>query len=249
MSVPHEGRAAPRRAIRFSLGGSASIWLYTVVLVAGSVALWQSGIEGLQAPLHPGAVPWPALVPVFFVAESWVIHIHFRRQAHTVSLNEVGLVFGLFLLTSGGLLAAMLVGSAAALGIRRRQPPVKLAWNLAQFLFTTSLAIWVFHAVLSLGDPIGPAGWVAALLATLVASLSGVVLVTIAIAVAEREVDLRELPATTVLSVISTVATTSLALVALVVVEVNPLCDRASRRPCGHRLLRLPRVRRAAPAA
>jgi diguanylate cyclase (GGDEF)-like protein len=222
MSLQQQAQGVPRRVIRLGFGAAAPIWLYTVLLVAGSVALWHLSIEDVHGPLVPGRIPWLALAPVFYLAESYVIHIHFRRQAHTVSLNEVGLVSGLFLVEPGGLLAAMVIGSAAALGLRRRQPPVKLAWNLAQFGFTTSVAIVVFSTVSRLGDASGPAGWVAAILATSVASLAGIVLVTIAIAVAEHELELSELPTTTVLSVVATVATTSLALVALVIVDLKP---------------------------
>jgi diguanylate cyclase (GGDEF)-like protein len=213
MSLEDQARAAPRRRIRFGFGAAAPIWLYTAVLVAGSVALWQLAISGLHAPLSPDLI----------LTESYVVHVHFRRQAHTVSLNEVGLVFGLFLVEPAGLLGAMLIGSAVALGLKRRQPPVKLAWNLAQFAFTTSLAIVVFHAVAELGDPTGLAGWVAALISTSVASLTGIVLVTIIIAIAEREFDFSELPSTALLSLVATIATTSLTLVALVIVEINPL--------------------------
>jgi len=223
MPLHQQPRAAPRRIVRITFGAAAPIWLYTVLLVAGSVALWRITVGDLRAPMEPFHVPWLALAPVFYLAESYVMHIHFRRQAHTVSLNEVGLVFGLFLVEPGGLLAAMLVGSAAALGLRRRQRPVKLAWNLAQFGFTTSLAIVVFHAVADLGHPLGPAGWGGAVLATSVASLAGIALVTLAIAVAEHEIDLSELPATTILSLVATIATTSLALVSLVIVDVSPL--------------------------
>ena len=51
----------------------------------------------------------------------------------------------------------------------------------------------------------------------------GIVLVTIIIAIAEREFDFSELPATALLSLVATIATTSLTLVALVIVDVNPL--------------------------
>src|SRR5262249_6046630 len=110
-------------------------------------------------PLVGTSVPWWAFALVFFVFEACVVHLQFRREAHTISLSEVGLVLGLYLLSPKGLLAAALFGVAAALVLVRRQRAAKLVFNLAQLALTTAVALVVFRTFVPLGDPFGPAGW------------------------------------------------------------------------------------------
>src|SRR5262249_49430819 len=144
-----------------------------------------------SSPVVSTWVPWWALVPVFYFAEAYVIHVQFRREAHTISLSEGGLVVGLYLLSPGGLLAATVVGVAAALVFVRRQRAAKLVFNRAQLALATAVGLLVFRSVAELGDPFGPVGWLAAMLAVLAASVTGIALVTLAIEVAEGSVDPR----------------------------------------------------------
>ncbi len=168
-----ETTAPPRRIPRISLGGAGPIWLYTATLLAVGAALW-GGILRELTPSPPAglAVPWWALALVFYLVEAYAVHAQFRREAHTISFNELGLVAGLYLLSPGSLLLAQLVGGGAALAFHRRQRPVKLAFNLALYVLTTAVAVLVFRAVCRLGDPFGLAGWGAAIGATLAASLA-----------------------------------------------------------------------------
>ena len=60
----------------------------TVVLVALAVVL----LIEVVAPLHslpaPRQIPWWILIPLFCAAEVFVVHIQFRRDAHSFSLSE-----------------------------------------------------------------------------------------------------------------------------------------------------------------
>jgi len=206
-----------------SLGGSPAIWLYNGALLAIGLGLWLGALRTLApAPAMGLGIPWWAVALIFYLAESYVVHVHFRREAHTLSLNELGLVAGLLLLSPGSLLLAQVVGGGAALAINRRQRPVKLAFNLAQFTVTTAVAVVVFRALGRFGEPFGPVGWGAAIGATVVASLLGILLVTFVIAIAQGEWTIRQLPATVAISVVATVATSSLALVAVELARVDP---------------------------
>ncbi len=211
-----ETTAPPRRIPGIRLGGAAPIWLYTATLLAAGAAVWGLMLER-TAPTHPAGVSvhWWVLALVFYLAEAYAVHVQFRREAHTISLSELGLVLGLYLLSPGSLLLAQVVGGGAALAFHRRQRPVKLAFNLAQYLLTTAAAVLVFRAVCRLGDPFGFAGWGGAIAGAVAASLLGIVLVTIAIAIAQREWEIGQLPVTAAISVVATVATASLALVAI----------------------------------
>jgi diguanylate cyclase (GGDEF)-like protein len=87
-------------------------------------------------------------------------------------------VVGLFFLSPEQLLLGLLVGSGAALSIHRRQPPIKLAFNLANLALTTGLAIVLFRAVVGSGDPLGAAGWAAAFAAAISADVVSLVMIS-----------------------------------------------------------------------
>ncbi len=195
---------------------SLPIWIYNLILVVAAFAIWDVVLRVLPASqIVPVKAPWWTLALVFYLAEAYVVHIQFRRQAHTISLSEVGLVIGLYVLSPEQLLAVTLLGAAAALIFVRRQRTAKLVFNLAQLALTTSVAVIVFRSVESFGGPLGPVGWAAVLLATVAASLFGILLVTIAIAIAERSLSLRQLPTTAAISLIATVGISNFVLIAI----------------------------------
>ncbi len=127
--------------------------------------------------LTPGAptLEWWVLAALFAMAEVFVIHLAIGPETHSFSLIEIPLVLGLFLATPVSLLVGQFIGAALVLAIHRRQPVRKLAFNLASFAFSTSVAIVAFLVIVDPGDPLGPRGWVAAFAAALVADVvSGV---------------------------------------------------------------------------
>jgi diguanylate cyclase (GGDEF)-like protein len=200
----------------------APIWLYNASLVAVAVALWSFVIRHTEGPRVVGVdVPWWSLALVFYLAEAYVVHIQFRREAHTISLSEVGLVVGLYVLSPGALLLATLTGAAAALVFVRRQRGVKLVFNLGQLALTTSVAVIVFRSVAGLGGAFGPAGWTGVLLAAIAASLVGILLVTVAIAIAEGSLSLGKLPVTVGISLVSTIAMANFVLIAMELAQAN----------------------------
>ncbi len=208
-----------RRGVRF--GGAARVWLLVGAITLLALAAYAVGVTRLS-PL-PGEVriPWLVLAVFFYLAEACVVHLHFRREAHTLSFNDLGIVLGLFTVTPEGLILAQLIGAGAALVLHRRQRPLKVAFNLAQFALSTCIALVVFHALLSLGDPHSPLGWVAALLAAGAAGLSGVLLVSAAISLAEGAPPLRELPTVAAVALIGTFANASLALASVELLRAN----------------------------
>ena len=61
--------------------------------------LWATVLHRLgKPPFSHVDVPWWLLALLFYLAEANVVHVHFRREAHTISLNEIALVIGLFVL-------------------------------------------------------------------------------------------------------------------------------------------------------
>ncbi len=133
----------------------------TATIAGVAAAVWSFGVQHLD-PADSGLdFPWWSVVIAFFVAESFVIHLHFRSESGTFSLLEVPLVFGLLFADPSRAVVAMLVGSLTALALVRRQPAVKLAFNLANLSLHFSLAFTLLPWFLSGRDPLTPLGWVA----------------------------------------------------------------------------------------
>ncbi len=196
--------------------GVAAIWVYNAGLLALAAVLWIEVLRHLDPnPVFSAGVPWWALALVFYLAEAYVVHVQFKREAYTISLSEVGLVLGLYVLSPAGLLGAQLLGAAAALLFVRRQRASKFVFNLAQMALTASVAVIAFRSVAVHGDPFGIAGWTGVLLAVVAASIVGILLVTAAIAIAEGSLDVRKLPIAAGISIVASVGVSSVVLIGI----------------------------------
>ena len=157
--------------LRRELGLEAKIWLLTVVVAAAAVGAYL----GLVAPLGTGPseldVPWWLVAAGFAAAERWVVHLHFRRSTHSLSLGELPLVAGLLFLPAHELVIAGLVGSSIALAFDREIPTFKAFFNLAQFTLGTCAALFVVEGLVTVRDPLDPIVWVAVFAAVSAATL------------------------------------------------------------------------------
>jgi diguanylate cyclase (GGDEF)-like protein len=172
-ALGYVARSAPRYATRRQALTAA----LTVGIVSAAVILYALLLDGREPPASSFDLPWWSFVVFFFAAEALPVHIHLRAEAHTISLGEVALVAGLFLVSPSELLVAQAIGAGVALALVRRQRPLTVAFNLAAFALGTCAAFAVFHAALHLGDAYGPAGWAGAVLAACVSGGVGVLLV------------------------------------------------------------------------
>jgi diguanylate cyclase (GGDEF)-like protein len=182
--------------------------------------LWAA--RDLPGPLHTLGIAWWVLAIGFFVAECAVVHVHIRRETHTLSLSEVPLVLGLFAVSPLGLITAQLAGMGAVLVLYRRQRPVKIVFNLAQSALATALAFAVFRSILDGGDAFQAGGWLAGLAAASLAAATGVVLVAGAVSLAGERPTVGGLTTTAAVSFLGTLTAASLALAAAVMGEMRP---------------------------
>ena len=130
----------------------------------GRLGLYSAVLAGVDAPASSIHVPWWILVALFFLAEAFPVHIHFRNEAHSLSLGELALVLALYLVSPGELLVAQLLGAAVALAVVRRQRPLTMAFNLAALASARAPRSSSSTARCSSGSAYGPAGWLGALL-------------------------------------------------------------------------------------
>ncbi|HEY1514670.1 MAG TPA: EAL domain-containing protein [Gaiellaceae bacterium] len=210
-------------ALRRLFEGPRRVWLFIAAVAIANVAVWAVDFRSFG---HNGFLPglsltWWEIAPAFYLAEAFAVHLHFRKQAHTLSLSEVGLAFGLFFASPANLLVANVVGATAALVIHRRQRAMKLAFNLAELPLCTGVGLYVFRSL----APEGQAGlhvWAVTLLAAAAAHLLGVFLVSAVIAVAEKRLAAPQLPQTLAISLVGATATTSLGLAGVVLVDREP---------------------------
>ena len=216
MQVTEAGRSVFRL-----LSGAERVWLLTAGVATAAVLIAMSIRTGspLDGPLD---VPWWALAVGFYLAEVAVVHLRFGKDAHSFSMSEIPLVVGLFFVGPLELIGAQLVGTAVALTIHRRQPPVKLAFNLAQFAFQAGIAVLVFRAYIDLGDPVGPAGWAAAMIAALAALLAADLLINTAIRLNGGMIQASEVFEVFGMSALAAIMNTALALSAVTMLWSHP---------------------------
>ena len=157
--------AAVTGTVRSRLASQAAVirvWLLSLGLATAAVIGYFVAIRGLPTLPTPMAIPWPLVAVAFFLAEAKVIDVHFRRESHSFSLSELPSVIGFFFLPPTEYLIALLVGSGVALVFHSRQPPLKVAFNLANFAFIAVVTLTVFRAIGRFGGQPAPIDWLAA---------------------------------------------------------------------------------------
>ena len=175
------------------------------------------------------------------------VHLHFRKQAHTLSLSEVGLALGLFFASPRTSLSPTSWerprrSSSTDASARSSS---RSTWRSCRSAPASACSSSVARA----GGQAGPHVWAVTMLAAAAAHVLGIVLVSTVIAVAEKRVSAPQLPQTLLISLVGAVATTCLGLAAVVLIDRDPV-ERAPARRAGDRVrLRVSRVHGAARAA
>jgi len=186
--------------------GALSLLLLAVALplVLGSPA----------TALVPSGLTWWVLAPAFAVAEVVVWHVQLRRDHVTVSFGEVPLVVGLVLLPPAELVLASVVGSAAALVVRR-PGALKTLFNLCLFAVQAAVAARLLHALLDGAPVVGLPGVAAVLVTVLVTDLVSALAVTAVVWTASGQLDGGVVREALTVSAAATAAGTSVALLVL----------------------------------
>ena len=218
------GRRSSAWLIRGGIAPAVRVWLFIGILAALAVALYLGVVRDLPAPKGPFTLHFLVVALAFYVIEIKVVHLHFRRGAHSFSLSEVPLVLGLFFATPGDVVLAHAFAGGAALLIHRRQKPMKLAFNVATFALGTGLAVAMFN-LLAPGGGFGPVQCAAAIIAVLSSNFLGMVSVTTVISLSEGRPRYSKMRQMALMSTVVAVTNVSLALlaVALVIADVRAI--------------------------
>jgi diguanylate cyclase (GGDEF)-like protein len=223
---PAYRRLASSEALREALHGPPRVWAFNGALALACSLVWLLNIRefGIAPVLPHPHLSWWALALAFYLAEVFVVHLQFRKQAHTLSLTEIGLVLGLLLASPVALLVGQLVGTVVALTINRRQygSLVKLAFNAAELPLCSGVALLIFRSLVQPGDS-APHIWALVLFACAVAHVVGILLVSAVIAIAEERFHAPQLLRTLITSTVGALATASLGLAVVELLQVRPL--------------------------
>jgi diguanylate cyclase (GGDEF)-like protein len=197
------------------------------------IALFWGAVHRLPAAGTQVPLPWLVWVGAFAAAEVFVVHVQVKRDSHSFSLTDLVLAAGLCLIAPASLVTAQLLGAGLALVLHRRQSGVKLAFNLAQTVLSTSVATLAFAA---LTGPFGGAGawsWVAALLAIAASTVASNTCIFTVISLSEGSLNPAALPGMLALSLPFALGMAAVGLLA---------ANTAVQDPAGLGLLALPSV-------
>jgi diguanylate cyclase (GGDEF)-like protein len=198
--------------------GEVAIWLLSAALIAFSLAVLRTGALN-DGPVVPSMqVSFWILLAAFAGAERFVVHVHFRRSAHSMSLGEIPLVLALVFASGHDVILAGALGRLIVLIVHRRLPPIRLAFNFGQFLLGNCFAVLVFHAVAGSSTQIDPTVWAAAALAAVATSVSSVLLISAAVSLSDGMLSLRQVANSLCTDVVVAAVNTSIGLCAATVV-------------------------------
>jgi signal transduction histidine kinase len=216
--------AVPFRAVRDLVQrttGEQRAWGLTGLVVV-MAAVVSAVVWGYDQVSSQQSLPIWVLAPLFYLGEVTVVHIRFKRNTQSFSMSEIPLLFGMFFVAPPVLIISHLIGNIAALAINRRQPALKLIFNLAQFTFVTAFSVALFRMILLGADPHGPIGWIAAIVAVAAGNVVANLLVHLVIRITGGKLAASEILEVLALSTAGAAVNSSLALLAVTLFEMRP---------------------------
>src|SRR5829696_3763417 len=197
------------------------VWVYVVALAVVAATGWALVTHGASPHAEPH-LPWWAVALGFLCAEICVVHVRFRRSAHSFSLADLPFVFGLVFATGDAFVLGALVGTGIVWGLIRRLEIVKLMFNLAQLALAATLAAGMLQLVAGNADALQPETWVGLYAATLASGALTILLLGGAMAIAEGNVSPPMLVQMFATDALVTLINASIAIAAALVVATDP---------------------------
>ena len=216
MTSPRAGEARPTRP------GPRPLTLVICMMALASATLIFFRVRHLSIPAD-ATIAWIAAIGVaFLLVEVLPLHIEWAGQAYSLSLSEAPLVAGLLFWPTWEFALARVVGGAVALGLFRKQPPTKLAFNVVLQLLEASVAITLFTQLVGRhpGAPMQVAP--AVLVAVLTSTTISVCAVCLAVRLSVGELDRQVVKSFARMSGFGIVVNVSLALVLTTAVRAEP---------------------------
>ena len=181
--------------------------------------LWLSKMGTL--PLRPHVTWWELALGFAAADVIFDIHLDINSDTYSISLMEIPLVIGLFLASPLAVVGGRVVGVGLALVVYRRQPPLKVFFNVSLLALEAAVAVTLFRALAGPITDVGPRSWGPAIASMVAANLisTGAVIAVIALNNGTSGERGRQFIAAVV---IVPLASTSLALGTVAVLESQP---------------------------
>src|SRR3954447_12605370 len=196
-------------------------WLYVVAVGVLAAVAWLLLTHG-ERPHSTPELPWWAVAAGFAGAEICVVHVRFRRSAHSFSLADVPFVFGLVFATGDNFVLGALLGTGIVWGIVRRLAPVKLVFNLAQLALAASVAAGILRLIAGDASALEPTTWVGLYGATLASGALTIGLLAVAIAIVEGHLRAPIIAGMFATDALVTLINASIAIAAALVIATDP---------------------------
>src|SRR5713101_6086117 len=205
-------------ATRSGLPPSA-LRLIAAVAFGGAVIVAVRLPEALRWSGHD-VIAWAALATAVAVLEQFWIEIPHGEERENFSLTDAPFAASLLLVRPSVLTLAIAAGAIAGQSARRIAP-LKVAFNVGQFLIGMTAAVAVFSALHG-GSNSGVGAWLAAIAGMAVYFLLNVGIVALVIALVEGEPFQRVLLSSFGLSVLHWAGNVALGILAAVVYQTHP---------------------------
>ncbi len=139
-----------------------------------------------QTSLLSDLLPMTAMVTAVFAAfvasEQAVVHIPVGRNNYTLTLSDIPLVVGLFLLSPVVFVVVRVLGAVAPRAVENRGSPRKLVFNLAWYSVEASVAVILWQGIVGSAGGIRPLTWLAAGVVTVTVDLLGTAAISLVMA-------------------------------------------------------------------
>jgi diguanylate cyclase (GGDEF)-like protein len=199
----------------------ARVSIYGAALAALAAVLFFTQVHGRPALSEP-ELAWWVIAVAWVIAESCVVHLHFKHSAHSFSLADIPFVFGLVFATGDAFLAGALVGAGIAYALRKL-PFIKLAFNLAQLALAACVAFVIVRGLAVPGADIAdPRTWLSLYVATLATGALTIACIAGAISIAEGGMNARTVRQMFAMDLMVTAANSSIAIAAAVMIATEP---------------------------
>jgi len=208
------------------LNGPQRLVVFSICLGLIGAALWLLPLRDVQRVTIMSAIPWWAELATCYVTSLLFVQVRVHREVSTLSLTEIPVALGLFLIDPHQLLACYVVGVLLASWTRQRRIRwVKDFANAMLDVVYIAVAVLVFNAVGPVpGDPLAVHSIVAFAAAMIVAGwFVYPIALNVGTTIAQGRLNLGEVARAYLFQVIATTTNASLGIVALMILATRPV--------------------------
>jgi diguanylate cyclase (GGDEF)-like protein len=213
------------RASSDSHGGPLRLLIFAGLLGAGGAVLWTFPLRDARQLTSAHSAPWWGLLLGCYVCSVLYVQVRVHRTTSTLSLTEIPIAVGLFLVDPRVLLLSYLGGVLLGNWTRRGVRPVLDASNLMLDTLTMAVTVLVFDFVgPDPGDPLAPRSILALAAAMGVSGwVIGPLAVNAGIVLYEGAMDRASLMRSTIFQAGATLTNTCLGILTLAMLVYRPL--------------------------